>query len=142
MPDMTIGRAAQAAGVNVETIRFYERRRLIEQPQKPAYGGYRAYPEATVRRVRFIRRAQDLGFSLNDIAELLSLQASADADAADVRDRAMDKLREVDAKIERLRRIRSSLTELLADCPGKGALSCCSIYEALKRDDALPGEGR
>jgi len=139
MTDMTIGRAAQAAGVNVETIRFYERRRLIEQPPKPAYGGYRIYPESIVRRVRFIRRAQDLGFSLREISELLSLQTTASADAADVRERTMDKLRDVDEKIERLQRIRKSLTDLLASCPGEGALSCCSIYEALERDDVLSG---
>lgn len=140
MTGMTIGRAARAAGVNVETIRFYERRRLIEQPPKPAFGGYRVYPETTVRRVRFIRRAQDLGFSLREIAELLSLQTTGGADAADVQDRAVEKLRDVDEKIERLQRIRGSLTDLLARCPGQGDLRCCSIYEALEQDEVLTGE--
>lgn len=141
MSDLTIGKAAQAAGVNVETIRFYERQRLIEQPPRPAHGGYRSYPEDTIRRVRFIRRAQDLGFSLREIADLLSLRTAAAADAADVRRRALDKLRDVDEKIDRLQRIRAGLSELLEACPGKGALRCCAIYEALEEDEVLAGAG-
>lgn len=88
MSDRTIGRVAEAVGVGVETIRFNERRELIDQPPRPVGGGYRVYPDETVRRVQFIRRAQELGFSLREIAELLSLRADHDADASDMRRRA------------------------------------------------------
>jgi MerR family transcriptional regulator, copper efflux regulator len=128
---MTIARAARAAGVGVETIRFYERRGLIEQPLKPNGRGFRIYSEEIVQRVRFIRQAQELGFSLREIQELLSLRADPRTDAADVRVRAAVKLDEVDAKIRQLQRIREALEALIAACPGYGALGGCSIMEAL-----------
>ncbi|GGX86512.1 MerR family transcriptional regulator [Litchfieldella qijiaojingensis] len=131
----TISKAAKAAGVGVETIRFYERKGLIAQPPKPRDGGYRVYPDDTVRRVRFIRRAQELGFSLREVADLLSLRLASHADAGDVRRRAMAKLQDVDEKIERLQHIRQELTELLAHCPGEGALQCCSILGALEHNE-------
>ncbi len=93
---MTISRAAEQAGVGVETIRFYERRGLIDQPPQPLGGGYRVYDDALVGRVRFIRQAQELGFSLHEIGELLSLWADPAADCADVRARAAAKRTEVD----------------------------------------------
>jgi MerR family copper efflux transcriptional regulator len=98
---MTIGRAAQRAGVGVETIRFYERRGLIQQPARPQSGGYRLYDEDVVERIRFIRQAQELGFSLREIAELLSLRADPAADCGDVRAQAMTKREEVNRKIAR-----------------------------------------
>lgn len=128
---LTIGRAAERAGVGVETIRFYERRGLIEQPQKPRHGGYRFYDDATVERIRFIRQAQDLGFSLRQIAELLSLRADPTADCSDVRMRAVSKREEVDRKIAQLRHIGAALDELIATCPGGGALRACTIIDAL-----------
>lgn len=91
MTRLTIGRAAKAANVNVETIRFYERRGLITQPRKPAGGGAREYDDYTIARVRFVRQAQDIGFSLREIAELLSLRADPGADCAAVRARAMER---------------------------------------------------
>jgi MerR family mercuric resistance operon transcriptional regulator len=131
MRNMTIGIVARAAGVGVETVRFYERRGLIDQPLKPEASGYRDYPSATVERIRFIRQAQDLGFSLREIAELLALQADPGTDCADVRARAAAKLDDVFAKIERLQRIRGALEELIAACPGRGAVRACSILDAL-----------
>lgn len=131
----TISKAAQAAGVGVETIRFYERKGLIEQPPKPRDGGYRVYPDDTVRRVCFIRRAQELGFSLREVADLLSLRLDSRADASDVQHRAMVKLQDVDEKIARLQRIRCGLADLLARCPGEGELQCCSILGALEQED-------
>ncbi len=140
MKSMTIGKAARSASVGVETIRFYERKGLIEQPPKPLDSGYRLYPEETVRRVRFIRGAQELGFTLREIDELLSLRADPAADSSDVRDQAMAKRGQVDEKIKKLRRIRAALEELIAACPGGGALRTCSIIEAIERtgedDDA------
>ena len=131
MKGMTIGRAARKADVGVETIRFYERRGLIRQPAKPDGAGYRIYPEDVVQRLRFIRQAQDIGFSLREIDELLSLRADPGADCADVREQATAKLQEVERKIARLEEIRAALEELIAACPGRGALRACSILEAL-----------
>jgi MerR family mercuric resistance operon transcriptional regulator len=99
MMGMTIGKAARKAGVGVETIRFYERKGLIDRPPRPNVGGFRVYPVETVERIRFIRQAQELGFSLREILELLSLRADPESDCADVRERAEAKLREVTRKI-------------------------------------------
>ncbi len=131
MTELTISKAARKAGVGVETIRFYERKGLIDQPLKPTFGGFRVYPEDTVQRIRFIRQAQDLGFSLREIEELLSLRADPAADCSDVRERATAKREEVDRKIAQLERIRGALEELIAACPGRGALRACSILEAI-----------
>lgn len=143
---MTIGTAARKAGVGVETIRFYERKGLIEQPRKPQDAGFRVYPEETVHRIRFIRQAQELGFSLREIQDLLSLRADPTADAGDVRARATAKLAEVGRKITELERIRAALEDLIAACPGRGALRGCTIMEALRAGEEgrewRPGDGR
>lgn len=139
MKRFTISRAAKAANVNVETIRFYERRGLIEQPAKPAIGGAREYPDDTVARIRFVRQAQDIGFSLREIAELLSLRADPEADCADVRARAIEKREEVLAKLEQLSRIRDALDVLIARCPGGGDLSACTILEAMGAERGTAG---
>ena len=135
----TIGRTAKAAGVNVETIRFYERKGLIAQPSKPAGGGMREYDDGTVARIRFIREAQEIGFSLREIAELLSLRADPDADCADVRRRAIAKRDEVEAKLVRLFRMRSALDELIASCPGSGDVKACTILEAMQTGTVAAG---
>jgi DNA-binding transcriptional MerR regulator len=129
---LTIGLAARAAGVGVETIRFYERRGLIARPPKPSGAGIRRYAPETVQRVRFIRQAQHLGFVLREIQELLSLQANPAADCSDVRGRALAKIEEVNKRIAQLAEIRSALVRLLAACPGSGALGACSILEAMR----------
>lgn len=131
MDALTIGMAARQAGVGVETIRFYERRGLVERPPKPSGAGIRRYSPETVQRVRFIRQAQQLGFSLRQIEELLSLEANPAADCSDVRRRALAKIEEVDARVAQLAEIRSALVRLLAACPGSGALGACSILGAL-----------
>ncbi|WP_200879682.1 MerR family transcriptional regulator [Palleronia rufa] len=130
---MTIGKAAEAAGVNVETVRYYERRGLIAQPPKPADGRARRYAPSTVRCLRFIKDAQRIGFSLKEISELLSLRARADASCGHVRDLAVQKRREVQDRLERLQRIAGVLDEVIADCPGDGNLRACSILEAIER---------
>ena len=134
MSDMTIGKIARNAGVGVETIRFYERKGLIDQPPKPAFGGFRVYPLETVQRVRFIRQAQTLGFSLKEIEDLLSLRTDPKTDSGDVRERATAKLTQVNRKIMELERVRSALEALIAACPGGGALRACSIMDALEDD--------
>jgi MerR family mercuric resistance operon transcriptional regulator len=131
MKTMTIGEAARRAGVGVETIRFYERRGLIEQPPTLDGRRFRLYPEGTVQRIRFIRHAQHLGFSLREIEELLALQADPHADCSEVRAQAVAKLRDVEGKIDRLREIGVALEAVIAACPGQGGLQTCSILDAL-----------
>lgn len=131
MDALTIGKVAREANVGVETIRFYERKKLIRRPLRPRSGGFRHYPEETVGRIRFIRRAQELGFSLLEIGEFLALKAAPGTDCSQVRDRAKAKLGEVDAKIEHLQGIRAALQELISVCPGRGALRACTIMESL-----------
>ncbi len=130
MRDMTIGRAAQQAGVNVETIRFYERRGLVEKPAKGEK--YRVYPPEMVARVRFIRRAQQVGFSLREVQELLLLRADPNADCADVKQQAQHKIEEVDRKISELGRVRAALQKVVESCPGRGRLTACTILNVLE----------
>jgi len=132
MRALTIGTAARAAGVGVETIRFYERQKLIERPPKPVGAGVRRYPSETIARIRFIREAQQLGFSLREIRELLALRADPAADCSKVREQALSKLHEVHDKVERLREIGSALQTLIAACPAQGGLQACSIIDALE----------
>lgn len=129
MQALTIGRTAREAGVNIETVRFYERRGLIEQP--PKGDGYRVYSPEQVARIRFIKEAQQIGFSLSEIGELLTLRADPSADCSDVRQQAMTKLEEVRRKVEQLQQIGAALETLIATCPGCGALQACSIMDAL-----------
>lgn len=136
---MRIGKLADKAGVGVETIRFYERKGLIEQPRKPGNGGYRSYSPETVTRVRFVREAQCLGFSLKEIEELLLLRADPETDRGDVRERAQAKLDEVNDKIARLTAIQSALENLIRSCRGRGAAACgCPILDALEPNDKEP----
>lgn len=132
MQALTIGKAARQAGVGVETVRFYERRGLIEQPPRPAGSGFRAYSAETVRRIQFIRQAQQLGFSLSEIEELLSLRADPAADCGKVRARATAKVEEIDHRIAELKQIRGALEEVIASCPGRGELKACTILDALE----------
>jgi DNA-binding transcriptional MerR regulator len=138
--DLTIGKAAREAGVGIETIRFYERQRLVAQPPKPEGAGVRLYPAVTVERVRFIKEAQELGFTLREIQELLALRADPSADCSDVREQATAKLDDVRRKIRRLQDIGGALERLIATCPGSGALHACSIMDALTpRSGGGPG---
>jgi len=131
--DLKIGQAAQAAGVNVETIRYYERRGLITQPRKPLDVSARRYDVAAVGRLRFIKDTQRIGFSLNEIADLHFLRGRADANCREVRNLAVQKRSEVQDRLDGLQRIANLLDELIDDCPGKGDLSACSIIEAIER---------
>lgn len=128
---MRIGQAAKVSGVGVETIRFYERKGLVQQPPQPRDGGYRAYCDGTVRRLRFIRSAQALGFSLSEISELLALETGEAAQCSDIRERARNKRSEVVLRIENLNRIKDALDELIDACPGAGPAKECSILEAI-----------
>lgn len=129
MPTLTIGKAAREAGVNIETVRFYERRGLIERPPKGT--GYRVYSPEQTTRIRFIKEAQQIGFSLSEIGDLLALRADPATDCSEVRRQAVAKLEEVRRKIEKLREMGAALETLIAACPGQGALQGCSIMDAL-----------
>lgn len=131
MTGLTIGKAAREAGVGIETIRFYERQRLVAQPPKRERPGVRLYSSETVERIRFIREAQELGFSLREIHELLTLRADPAADCSRVREQATAKLGDIRRKIRRLQGIDAALERLIATCPGRGSLQAYSIMDAL-----------
>lgn len=123
----TISQLAKSAGVNVETIRYYERRGLIEQPDRPTEG-YRRYPETTLNRIRFIKRAQELGFSLEEITHLMALGESP---CEQVQGMAAQKLASVRAKLDDLRRLEIVLNDLLNQCTANPDLAHCPIIESL-----------
>ena len=123
-----------AAGVGVETIRFYEREGLLEKPPRTG-AGYRQYPAESVTRVRFIRSAKDLGFTLKEILELLELRVDPDKSCADVRALARAKIVDVDEKMAELARIRSALKRLAKACRGSGPTSECPILDAIEQEE-------
>lgn len=131
MAELTIGRLAAEAGVNVETIRYYQRRGLMSEPDKPV-NGQRRYAVDAVRRVRFIKRAQVLGFTLEEIAGLLELdEAHA---CAETRDLAAHKLEVIESKLADLKAMHKALTSLLRKCDTGAAKSTCPIIHALAAD--------
>lgn len=134
MKSLTIGHLAKEAGVNRETVRYYERRGLLPKPPRTA-SGYRLYPTDAARRLRFIRRAQDLGFSLSEIQEFLSLRVSRGASSALIRSRTEAKLNDIEAKIRSLESMRKTLRKLTKVCTGCEPLSECPILESLDRED-------
>ena len=131
---LTIGVVACRAGVGVETVRFYERQGLLEEPAR-RQSGYRAYDEAVVARLRFIRRAKDLGFTLREIRELLSLRRNPTTPAGDLKRRAEEKLADIDAKIQLLQQMKEALFKFTCACSGRGTISECPLLHALDRDD-------
>ncbi len=124
----TISKVAKALDINIETVRFYERRGLIDQPNKPALG-YRHYPDETVNRIRFIKRAQELGFTLEEIANLLSLN---DRPCSQVQELAEHKLSAVKEKMADLRRLEKALKSLLAQCHSNDDETHCPIIDSLQ----------
>lgn len=128
---LTIGELAQHAQLGAETLRYYERLGLLS-PAERTPGGYRLYAPDALERLDFIRRAQALGFSLAEIAELLALHARPEADMGAVRAIAAERLAQIDAKMDDLRRMRSGLQALLDACPGHGPAAQCPILAALK----------
>ena len=133
MKALTIGQVARHAGVGIETVRFYERQGLLEEPARKQ-SGYRQYPEDVVARLRFIKRAKELGFSLKEIKELLALRVDPTTTCAEVRSKAAAKIADVEQKIEALQRIRTALVKLTAVCRGRGPTSECPILDALDKE--------
>lgn len=131
---LTIGQVARRSGFGVETVRFYERNGLIDEPPRRT-SGYRQYPESVISRLRFIKRAKELGFSLKEIKELLSLRVEPTTTCSDIRERAQAKIIDVEGKIQSLEGIKEVLKRLTTSCSGVGPLSECPIVEALEREE-------
>jgi MerR family copper efflux transcriptional regulator len=134
MASLRIGEVAKQAGVGVETVRFYEREGLLDEPQRKA-SGYRQYDEEAVAVLRFIRRAKELGFTLREIKVLLDLRLESSATRADVRAQAKAKVADIEAKIADLQRMRDVLIKLIRKCHGDGAASGCPILGALQGNE-------
>jgi MerR family copper efflux transcriptional regulator len=137
MDGLTSGEVAERVKVHIETLRYYERRGLVASPPR-SIANYRLYPEDAVRRVRFIKRAQELGFSLKEINELLSLRAAPAAGCAVVRAHAEAKIKDIDAKIGSLTAMKSGLAKLVAECSGEGPLTDCPILESIETKEVIP----
>lgn len=130
MKSLTIGRLAKHAQVNVETIRYYERRGLLPPPPR-GDSGYRHYPEDIITRIQFIKGAQVVGFTLKEIGELLSLRVDPKTSCRDIKRHAEVKVNEIDSKIIALKRMKKALIALKAACKGRGPTSECPILEVL-----------
>jgi len=127
---LRIGAVAQGAGVNIQTLRYYERRGLLKVPERTP-SGYREYPAEAVRLVRFIKRAQDLGFALKEIAELIALRNAAGRRRENVRVLAEAKMRDIDKKLGQLHAMRGALSTLVETCDCRDGKPACPILEAL-----------
>ena len=133
MQTLTIGKVAQRAGVGIDTVRFYERKGLIAEPPRGA-SGYRQYPEDTVSRIRFIRRAKELGFSLQEIRELLALRVDPEVSSGEVKARAEAKIADIDTKIDALHRMKKTLAAITSACDGCAPVDDCPILNALEAE--------
>lgn len=130
---LRIGEVAARAGVNIQTVRYYERRGLLKDPpRRPS--GYREYPGEAVRLIRFVKRAQELGFTLAEVEELLRLHDHRVGRCADVRAAALAKMEDIDRKLNNLQAMKRALAVLVASCSRDGSSRECPILEAL--DDA------
>lgn len=131
MKQLTIGKLANESGVGVETVRFYERKGLIKKPQ--AKEGFRKYTDDDAQKIRFIKKAQDLGFTLKEIKELLELNGNPKSTCGDVKTKADIKLKEVEEKIQSLEKMKKSLVDLSKACDvGKKALACCKVMNCFE----------
>jgi MerR family transcriptional regulator, copper efflux regulator len=131
---LTIGQLAAQGRVHLETIRYYERRGLLPRPPRTV-SGYRAFPGEAVRRVRFIKRAQALGFSLREIAQLLALRAARGQSCVRMQAQAEAKIATIDAKLRQLRAMRGALIRLTATCDRRGITTACPILESLETEN-------
>ena len=136
MKSLTIGRVAQQAGVGVETVRFYERQGLLEEPPR-RQSGYREYGGEAVPQLRFIKRAKRLGFTLKEIKELLSLWRHPSTPAADVKRRVEAKIADIDMKIKALQKMKKALAKLTTTCSEHGTSGQCPLLGALGQEDEV-----
>ncbi len=133
MKPLTIGQVARRAAIGIETVRFYERQGLIEEPARKE-SGYRQYPEDVIARLRFIKRAKELGFSLKEIKELLGLRVDPDTTCREIKRQAEAKIADIEGRIQALQRIKNALLQLTAVCRGHGPTSECPILDALDEE--------
>ena len=127
---MNIGQLARQAGVPIDTVRYYERQQLLPAARRSA-GGYRIFSESDLTRLQFIRRAKALGFSLDEIADLLGFSDQRGQDMAQIRDSAVNKLTDIEQRINELKRMHGALKQLVDACPGHGDQEQCPILTAL-----------
>jgi len=139
MSGLKIGQVAKRAGVGVETIRFYERKGLLEEPPRRE-SGYRQYSSDVINRIQFIKRSKELGFSLREIGELLVLRVDETTSSSEVRHRAQAKIAEIEDKIGDLERMKRALATVTACCKGQGSITECPILDALETDEGSPRE--
>lgn len=132
-----IGKVAAEAGVNIQTLRYYERRGILKEPPRTR-SGYREYPPDTVRLIRFIKRAQDVGFTLDEIEDLLGLRVGGGRKRAEVRALAEAKVRDVDEKLRRLQAMKGALERLVETCACQDSERECPILEALDDEQSRP----
>ncbi|EIL95733.1 MULTISPECIES: heavy metal-responsive transcriptional regulator [Rhodanobacter] len=130
---LTIGAVAKRVGVAIDTIRYYEREGLLPEPQRRA-SGYRSYGDDAIAQLRFIRRAKNLGFTLEEIRELLSLSTDRQRGVKAVKQRAQQRLAAIDQRIAELHKVRDGLAQLVDSCPGHGKPEECPILRALVED--------
>ena len=133
---LTIGAVAQQGGVNLQTVRYYEREGLLPAPPRRA-SGYRVFPEEAVQQLHFIKRAQELGFTLAEIRELLSLRLDHEQNSSVVRALALSKIAAIEDKIRSLEEMKATLVRLADKCSGQGPVSECPILESIDSDEAF-----
>lgn len=131
METLSIGQLAKACDVNIQTIRYYERQGLLPEPER-RLSGYRMYSPDYMQRIRFIKRAKELGFTLKEISDLLSLRVDRKTSCADVKKRADSKIIDMEEKIQSLQRMKSALEALAATCGEGGPRGECPILEFLE----------
>lgn len=136
MNGLTIGKVAKGAGLGIETVRFYEKEGLIEPPERTA-SNYRIYSSQAIVRLRFIKRAKTLGFTLKEIKELLSLRHNPSANKSDVKKQVEAKIDDIKQKISDLKKIQKTLETLDECCNGKGPTDDCPILKALEGGETL-----
>lgn len=134
MNGLTIGKLSKMAGVTNDTVRFYERYGLID-PASRSDSNYRLYHKEDARRLRFIRRAKELGFTLNEIKDLLALSQDPKATKADIKNKTEHKIEDIKRKIQDLARIQSALEQLVETCTGHGSAKDCPILQSLTDEE-------
>lgn len=134
MKHLTIGKLARSAGINIETVRYYERIGIMPEPERKD-SGYRQYSPEDLSRLKFILHAKELGFSLKEIGELLELRVDPETNCDDVRQQAEIKIADIEEKIKTLQRIRAALLNLTTACRERKQTSECPILEALEAEN-------
>jgi MerR family transcriptional regulator, copper efflux regulator len=131
--ELQIGEIAMHSGVSVDTVRYYERLKLLPRADR-SKGGFRIFSIETVERIKFIKQAQEMGFSLNEVKELLSLRNNPNSTGADVRKKAEAKLADIEVKMQNLEAIKVELSGLMANCNGKSSIEDCPIMKSLNSE--------